>query len=42
MGHRGNEWVKVDHFSLKSEAASRSVLSVEGISHRASHRRDAA
>jgi hypothetical protein len=21
LGHRGNEWVKVDHFSLKSEAA---------------------
>jgi membrane protein implicated in regulation of membrane protease activity len=27
-GHRGNEWVKVGHFSLKSEAASRSGLSV--------------
>jgi hypothetical protein len=23
-GHRGNEWVKVGHFLLKSEAASRS------------------
>jgi hypothetical protein len=28
LGHRGNEWVKVGHFSLKSEAASRSGLSV--------------
>jgi transposase len=24
LGLRGNEWVKVDHFSLKSEAASKS------------------
>jgi hypothetical protein len=41
-GHRGNEWVKVDHFSLKSEAASRSVPSVGGIPHPASHRHGAA
>jgi hypothetical protein len=42
MGHRGNEWVKVDHFSLKSAAAWRSVPSVGGIPHPAAHRRDAA
>jgi hypothetical protein len=42
LGHRGNEWVKVDHFSLKSEAASRSVPSVGGIPHPASHRHGAA
>ncbi len=41
-GHRGNEWVKVDHFSLKSEAASRSAPSVEGIPRPADHRHDAA
>ena len=26
-GHRGNEWVKVDRFRFKSEAASKSGLS---------------
>lgn len=41
-GHRGNEWVKVDHFSLKSEAASRSAPSIAGIPHPASRRHGAA
>src|SRR5271170_666249 len=42
MGHRGNEWVKVDHFSLKSAAASRSVPSAGGIPRPADHRHGAA
>ena len=42
LGHRGNEWVKVDHFPLKSVAAWRSAPSVEGIPRPAAHRLDAA
>jgi hypothetical protein len=41
-GHRGNEWVKVDHLSLKSAAASRSAPSAGDIPRPAAHRRDAA
>jgi len=41
-GLRGNEWVRVDHFSLKSAEASRSVLSVEDAPGPAAHRRGAA
>jgi hypothetical protein len=42
VGHRGNEWVKVGHFSIRSEAASRSGPSAAGIPHRATHRLDVA